>query len=39
MQVKAFMLLVPLELALVKIQIFLLFPSGMLWEEEEEERE
>lgn len=31
------MLLVPLEVALVEIWIFFLFPSGMFWEEEEEE--
>lgn len=38
MQIKAFMLLVPLEVALVKIQLFLFFPSGTFWEEEEDER-
>lgn len=38
MQINAFKLLIPLEVALVKIQLFLFFSSGMYWEEEEEER-
>lgn len=37
MQINAFVLLVPLEVVLVKMQFFLSFSSGMFWEEEKEE--
>lgn len=38
MQINASILLAPFEVALLKIQLFLYFPGGRFWEEQQKER-